>query len=254
MGVGELGEEAQSPVKDDFRGASERDYQTQKSYFTGDWASSPNSPTHISPPIKPDITQPTTTNDDRSLFDPLLSPHAYPKGTSSGPVLQKKVSTTPPPRIGVLLIDHGSRRPSSNAHLLKVAELYQSRAPANVVVRAAHMEILPPSIADGIGELWRVDKIICHPYFLSPGRHVAEDVPELIYGAVVEMNGGTVEVIMTEPVGSKIDRMVDIIGDMVEGCVGEENLEVAGNVADNGENKAMGGFFGNVQRMMDEQL
>jgi len=119
-----------------------------------------------------------------------------------------------------------------------------------------------------------VDKIICHPYFLSPGRHVAEDVPELIYGAVVEMNGGTVEegvvwdgeeglflgdggeveVIMTEPVGSKIDRMVDIIGDMVEGCVGEENLEVAGNVADNGENKAMGGFFGNVQRMMDEQL
>jgi len=147
------------------------------------------------------------------------------------------------------------------------------------------MEIAPPFIKDGIEALWRedgCDKVVCHPYFLSPGRHVVEDVPELIYGAVVELNGGSigeeedekvvwdrkeerlfldnegrkdgdrVEVVMTDPVGSNIERMVDIVGDMVEDAVGVETLDVVGSSI--GEKEELGGFFGNVQRMMDEQL
>eukprot|EP00555_Chaetoceros_dichaeta_P009119 CAMPEP_0198256712 /NCGR_PEP_ID=MMETSP1447-20131203/6547_1 /TAXON_ID=420782 /ORGANISM="Chaetoceros dichaeta, Strain CCMP1751" /LENGTH=374 /DNA_ID=CAMNT_0043943409 /DNA_START=77 /DNA_END=1201 /DNA_ORIENTATION=- len=267
-------------VRNDFSGASEQDYKTEKAYFTMDWSASTNS--EISTAVIPESPTAKITNDDE--FDPLLSPHAYPNGASSKPVLQKSSSSpptksiSPPPRIGVLLIDHGSKRPSSNDHLLKVASLYQSKAPSNIVVRAAHMEIVAPSIMDGIRAFWKedgVDKIICHPYFLSPGRHVAEDVPELIHGAVVEMNGAeveegkvwdgkeglflgggeggdaVVEVIMTEPVGSNINRMVDIIGDMVEGSLGGDVLG-ARSVGVKKEN--IGGFFGNVQRMMDEQL
>lgn len=270
-------------VKNDFSGASELDYTTQKLYYTGDWAGSTQLDESASavPDSSTVNTDDSTTNGADYEFDPLISPHAYKNGASSKPVLEKSSSTTaksstPPPRIGVLLIDHGSKRPSSNDHLLKVASLYQSKAPSNIVVRAAHMEIVAPSILDGIGALWKedeVDKIICHPYFLSPGRHVAEDVPELIHGAVVEINGGeieeegkvwdgkeglflgngdaVVEVIMTEPVGSNINRMVDIIGDMVEGSLGEDGIVARPVVA---EKENIGGFFGNVQRMMDEQL
>jgi len=261
-------------VKNDFNGASEQDYKAEKALFTGDWSASTHSDESAAA-----IPDSPTANDDE--FDPRVSPHAYSNGASSKPVLQNSSTTTssssPPPRIGVLLIDHGSKRPSSNDHLLKVASLYQSKAPSNVVVRAAHMEIVAPSILDGIGALWKedgVDKIICHPYFLSPGRHVAEDVPELIHGAVLEMNGAeveegkvwdgkeglflggeggdvVVEVIMTEPVGSNINRMVDIIGEMVEGSLGGDVIG-ARSVGVKKEN--IGGFFGNVQRMMDEQL
>jgi len=269
-------------TKDDFRGSSESDYNVQKVSFTGERASS-------SP--KPATPTPSTPSDD-SDFDPRISPHAYPIGTSSKPIRPTGTNNNnnnnnnpSPTKIGVLLIDHGSKRPSSNEHLLNVASLYQSRAPENVVVRAAHMEIAPPFIKDGIEALWRedgCDKVVCHPYFLSPGRHVVEDVPELIYGAVVELNGGSigeeedekvvwdrkeerlfldnegrkdgdrVEVVMTDPVGSNIERMVDIVGDMVEDAVGVETLDVVGSSI--GEKEELGGFFGNVQRMMDEQL
>ena len=44
------------------------------------------------------------------------------------------------------------------------------------------------------------------------------------------------------------------LGGMVEDLVGVENLEVAGSAAVNSEKEGLGGFFGNVQRMMDEQL
>ena len=89
--------------------------------------------------------------------------------------------------IGVLLVDHGSSRAASNAHLEKLAELNQQRAPSYYVIKAAHMEIAPPSIKDGIQtfvEEEGVEKIVCHPYFLSPGRHVVEDIPQVIEEAI----------------------------------------------------------------------
>ena len=49
------------------------------------------------------------------------------------------------------------------------------------------MEIAPPSIKDGIQtfvEEEGVEKIVCHPYFLSPGRHVVEDIPQVIEEAI----------------------------------------------------------------------
>ena len=50
-------------------------------------------------------------NDDE--FDPLLSPHAY--------------STTATEKIGILLIDHGSKRSASNEHIMNVARMYEKR-------------------------------------------------------------------------------------------------------------------------------
>ena len=127
-------------------------------------------------------------------------------------------------KLGILLIDHGSKRKASNEHLHTIAKLYQgalndrilsantsaSAAPddvakasspddvpsetnskqeqskeavAVVVVKAAHMEIATPSIHAQLTSLIADDgctRIICVPYFLSPGKHATIDVPNLI--------------------------------------------------------------------------
>ena len=64
-------------------------------------------------------------------------------------------------KLGVLLIDHGSRNEASNVRLEKLAELYQlsmeyhdnDSSSSAVTVEAAHMEIVKPSIEDGLQSL-----------------------------------------------------------------------------------------------------
>ena len=61
-----------------------------------------------------------------------------------------------------------------------------------------------------------VDEIICHPYFLSPdGRHVSEDIPEIVNEAIESLNI-EVPVITTEPVGSDMKLMVQVIQSICE--------------------------------------
>jgi hypothetical protein len=124
-------------------------------------------------------------------FDPLLSPHAYPNGISPGtkPIMDMEESnkgadkidsfarenrpalaeepkynqeqsssgnSKPSGRgkIGVLLMDHGSRNEASNSRLLHLAKLYQlSSDEENIIVQHAHMEIASPSIAEGLEKL-----------------------------------------------------------------------------------------------------
>lgn len=100
-------------------------------------------------------------------FDPLLSPHAYPNGIDAG--ASKPLSSVPPSplevvkakkKVGVLLMDHGSRNNASNVRLEKLAELYQMTANFDqvdgedmIVVEPAHMEIASPTIAEGLKKL-----------------------------------------------------------------------------------------------------
>ena len=134
-------------------------------------------------------------------FDPLLSPHAYVDGVDEPPVHIDSTTFTQQAqkqqKIGILLIDHGSKRKASNEHIHNIASLYESRLVAKQnqgdasgtstkIVRAAHMEIAPPSILDSLRSIIvneKVSKVICVPYFLSPGKHATEDVPELIQDA-----------------------------------------------------------------------
>lgn len=92
------------------------------------------------------------------LFDPTLSPHMYPRGTPSmiiGDEGNNVPQSQPPPprRIGILLMDHGSRNQASNERLHELARLYQESVDSHVIVRAAHMEIATPSIQDGLASL-----------------------------------------------------------------------------------------------------
>lgn len=82
---------------------------------------------------------------------------------------------------GLLLVDHGSRRPESNQQLHDVAARVQAALGQTVLVRAAHMEIASPSIAEQVVALVAagVTELTVVPYFLAPGRHATTDIPRL---------------------------------------------------------------------------
>lgn len=148
------------------------------------------------------------------VFDPTLSPHAYPNGI---PSTKKKEQAT----VGILLMDHGSRNEASNQRLHDLARLYSNslgdQGPSKAVIKAAHMEIASPSIPECLQSMVEagVSEIICHPYFLSPGRHVKEDIPAIVQEAV-ESQGIDIPVTVTPPTGSNTDLMISAIHSLVE--------------------------------------
>lgn len=91
---------------------------------------------------------------------------------------------------GLLVVDHGSRRAQSNQQLEDMAERV-ARIAGELPVAHAHMEIAEPSIAQGIADLVArgVDEVRVLLYFLSDGRHVREDVPQLVAAAAADHPG-----------------------------------------------------------------
>ncbi len=102
--------------------------------------------------------------------------------------------------LGVMVVDHGSRRAASNAALLEVVKLFEETTPYRLV-EPAHMELAEPSIEQAYTSLvGRGAKFVAvHPYFLSPGRHWAEDIPALAAEAAKSHPG--VGHIVTSPLG-----------------------------------------------------
>jgi len=151
------------------------------------------------------------------VFDPTLSPHKYPNGipsTDPNSYEQQRQAT-----VGILLMDHGSRNPASNKRLHALAALYQEylSPSSNAIVMAAHMEIAEPTIPRQLEAMidQGVTEIICHPYFLSPGRHVQEDIPEIVQNAIRDLNI-EIPLEVTKPVGSSTDLMIHAIHALVE--------------------------------------
>jgi sirohydrochlorin ferrochelatase len=79
---------------------------------------------------------------------------------------------------------HGTPRPAANAPLYSLAgTLVQRLGLADA--RVAYLDCNSPTIPGGIDELIAAgaQRIIAFPYFLHMGRHVAEDLPQLIAAA-----------------------------------------------------------------------
>ena len=80
----------------------------------------------------------------------------------------------------LLLVAHGSRRAASNDEIRELAErLASSRENPFDRVEAAFLELAQPSIPEGIEYCIQhgAAEVLVFPYFLSAGRHVAEDIP-----------------------------------------------------------------------------
>ncbi len=92
--------------------------------------------------------------------------------------------------LGLLLIDHGSRRAESNRQLDDMAARVQRLRP-DAAVAAAHMEIAPPDLTTAFAELVAkgATRIVILPYFLSDGRHLTQDIPQLATAAAAPHSG-----------------------------------------------------------------
>ena len=80
-------------------------------------------------------------------------------------------------RTSLLLIAHGSRRPEANADLEYVAEAMRIRG-RYPIVQVSYLELAEPDIEAG-GALCvkaGATDVVMLPYFLSPGKHVVEDL------------------------------------------------------------------------------
>ena len=91
------------------------------------------------------------------------------------------IRTTRKPRMhALLLIAHGSRREASNVEVRELAaRLEQTAGKQFGCVIPAFLELAEPDIPTGIGLCAKAGAttVTAVPYFLSAGRHVANDIP-----------------------------------------------------------------------------
>lgn len=83
----------------------------------------------------------------------------------------------------LLLIAHGSRRSQSNDEVSEMAEkLKRLCADEYNIIHAGFLELADPLIPDGIKKC--IDdgatSVTVLPYFLNSGRHVIEDIPNIV--------------------------------------------------------------------------
>ncbi len=83
----------------------------------------------------------------------------------------------------LLIVAHGSRRPESNDEIRALALKAAAQSGDTYgFVGSAFLELAEPSIPDGIQQC--IDQgaaiVTIMPFFLSAGRHVVTDVPELV--------------------------------------------------------------------------
>lgn len=92
--------------------------------------------------------------------------------------------------IGLIVVDHGSRRAESNAMLEEMALMVADAVPYDIV-EPAHMELAEPSIATAFDACVArgARTVVVSPYFLLPGKHWREDIPALVAEAATAHPG-----------------------------------------------------------------
>lgn len=120
-------------------------------------------------------------------------------------------------QLGVIVVDHGSRRGESNDMLLDVAAMF-ARLTGYGIVEPAHMELAEPSIKTAFDRcVARGAKVVvCFPYFLLPGRHWDKDIPELTAAAAADHPG--IQWMVTSPLGLH-EAMAKIMDDRIRHCL-----------------------------------
>lgn len=111
----------------------------------------------------------------------------------------------------LLIVAHGSRRQQSNDEVINIANQLRSYKQHGFdIVEHAFLELATPQIADGIEQCVKsgAKEIVVSPYFLNSGKHVTEDIPNII--AEVKTAHPEIIIKVTPHVGSS-PIMLDLI-------------------------------------------
>ena len=133
------------------------------------------------------------------------------------------MSETSRETIGIVVVDHGSRREASNQMLIDVAALFEKHTDWPIV-EPAHMELAEPSIATAYDRcVERGATLICvNPYFLAPGKHWHEDIPNLTAAAAARHP--QTRFLVTAPLGLH-PQMASIMDSRIEHCLAHADGE-----------------------------
>ena len=126
--------------------------------------------------------------------------------------------------LGVILVDHGSRRDESNDLLLEVVENFAATS-GYAIVEPAHMELAEPSIATAFSRCVErgATTVVVFPYFLLPGRHWSEDIPRL--AAAAARNHPGVRYLVTAPFGLH-PLMAEVMQQRIQHCMAHTQGDV----------------------------
>jgi len=118
---------------------------------------------------------------------------------------------------GVVIVDHGSRRAESNAMLEEFVARFEREMPYEIV-EPAHMELAEPSIATAFDLCVErgAKRVVVMPYFLLPGRHWNQDIPELTREAAAKHPG--IPHLVGAPIGLH-PLMLGVIEARLEHCL-----------------------------------
>ena len=111
----------------------------------------------------------------------------------------------------LLLIAHGSRRKESNDEVVVIADRLKSICSGQYdIIHSGFLELAETLIPDGIKKC--VDDgaktIIVLPYFLNSGRHVTEDIPNIVNDTIP--NYPDVEIKIAQHLGAS-PLMMDLL-------------------------------------------
>jgi len=120
--------------------------------------------------------------------------------------------------VGVIIVDHGSRRDDSNRMLEQFVEQFR-QASRFAIVEPAHMEMAEPSIATAFGRCVAAGarRVVVAPYFLLPGKHWDADIPRLTAEAAKKHAGASY--VVAAPIGLH-PLMVSVIESRIGECLG----------------------------------
>ncbi len=119
--------------------------------------------------------------------------------------------------IGLIVVDHGSRRAESNAMLEEMVTMVAQVVPYEIV-EPAHMELAEPSIGAAFDACVArgARTVVVSPYFLLPGRHWRQDIPALVEEAASRHPG--VAYLVAAPFGLH-PLMAEVVNARVEHCL-----------------------------------
>lgn len=116
----------------------------------------------------------------------------------------------------IILLAHGSRDPLWRAPVEAVAARLRALSP-KVAVACAYLELCEPPLAQAVAELADagVRSVAIVPLFLGMGRHVREDLPQLVEALRKERPG--VHLSLGQPVGEDA-RVTELLARIALEC------------------------------------
>ncbi|MCP4896231.1 MAG: hypothetical protein GY906_04580 [bacterium] len=115
--------------------------------------------------------------------------------------------------IGIIIVDHGSRRRDSNRRFEQLVHEYENHG-SHAMVEPAHMDLAMPDLAAAFDNCVTrgATFIVVQPFFLLPGRHLEEDIPQLVSAAATRHPG--IGFTIAAPVG-----LHPLMSDIMEACI-----------------------------------